>query len=123
MGVSYAAPAYYADRLCERTRCYIREFLVPSEEDRKDIDDLRKREERNRGLLTPKKYDREVEKNRTRAERTKERDELNKKKEEVEEALKKHVFDKAVASFRGNVNDPHYDQQKRNQLLKTMYWM
>jgi len=123
MGVSYAAPAYYADRLCERARCYIREFLVPSEEARKDIDDLRKREERNRGLLTPKKYDKEVEKNKTRAERTKEREELNKKKEAVEEALKKHVFDKAVATFSGNVTDRDYDPQSRNQLLKTMYWM
>jgi len=26
-GVSYAAPAYYADRLCERGRCYLRDFF------------------------------------------------------------------------------------------------
>ncbi|KAH7380394.1 Piwi domain-containing protein [Phaeosphaeria sp. MPI-PUGE-AT-0046c] len=29
MGVSYAPPAYYADRLCERGRCYLRDFLSP----------------------------------------------------------------------------------------------
>jgi eukaryotic translation initiation factor 2C len=26
--VSYASPAYYADRLCERGRCYLRDFFV-----------------------------------------------------------------------------------------------
>ena len=28
VSVSYASPAYYADRLCERGRCYLRNFLV-----------------------------------------------------------------------------------------------
>ncbi|KAF2865134.1 hypothetical protein BDV95DRAFT_612925 [Massariosphaeria phaeospora] len=28
-GVSYAPPAYYADRLCERGRCYLRHFFSP----------------------------------------------------------------------------------------------
>ncbi|KAF1972564.1 stem cell self-renewal protein Piwi [Bimuria novae-zelandiae CBS 107.79] len=41
-GVSYAMPAYYADRLCERGRCYIREFLVPSKEDREEQDSRRR---------------------------------------------------------------------------------
>jgi hypothetical protein len=27
-GVSYCAPAYYADRLCDRGRAYLRHFLV-----------------------------------------------------------------------------------------------
>lgn len=29
VGVSYAPPAYYADRLCERGRVYLREFFAP----------------------------------------------------------------------------------------------
>jgi eukaryotic translation initiation factor 2C len=29
MGVSYASPAYYADRLCERGRCYLRRWYNP----------------------------------------------------------------------------------------------
>ncbi|KAF2710115.1 Piwi-domain-containing protein [Pleomassaria siparia CBS 279.74] len=29
LGVSYAPPIYYADRLCERGRCYLRKFFVP----------------------------------------------------------------------------------------------
>ncbi|KAF2122915.1 hypothetical protein BDV96DRAFT_656661 [Lophiotrema nucula] len=29
-GVSYAPPAYYADRLCERARCYLRDFFAPN---------------------------------------------------------------------------------------------
>jgi eukaryotic translation initiation factor 2C len=29
LGVSYAPPAYYADRLCERGRCYLRPWFAP----------------------------------------------------------------------------------------------
>jgi eukaryotic translation initiation factor 2C len=32
MGVSYAPPAYYADRLCERGRNYLRDWFTPSYE-------------------------------------------------------------------------------------------
>jgi len=31
IGVSYAPPAYYADRLCERGRAYMREFIEPTQ--------------------------------------------------------------------------------------------
>ncbi|KAG9194153.1 hypothetical protein G6011_04188 [Alternaria panax] len=34
LGVSYAAPAYYADRLCERARCYLREWYNPDSDKR-----------------------------------------------------------------------------------------
>jgi eukaryotic translation initiation factor 2C len=34
VGVSYASPAYYADRLCERGRCYLRRFFNPSQLDK-----------------------------------------------------------------------------------------
>jgi eukaryotic translation initiation factor 2C len=30
MGVSYAPPAYYADRLCERGRSYLRDWFTPN---------------------------------------------------------------------------------------------
>lgn len=33
-GVSYAPPAYYADRLCERGRCYLRTWYNPSPDTR-----------------------------------------------------------------------------------------
>ena len=29
LGVSYAPPVYYADRLCERGRCYLRQWFAP----------------------------------------------------------------------------------------------
>jgi eukaryotic translation initiation factor 2C len=32
MGVSYAPPAYYADRLCERGRNYLRDWFTPNYE-------------------------------------------------------------------------------------------
>ncbi|KAF2644090.1 Piwi-domain-containing protein [Massarina eburnea CBS 473.64] len=47
MGVSYAPPAYYADRLCERGRCYMRDWFNPVRtsphykkytEDRRDLE-------------------------------------------------------------------------------------
>jgi eukaryotic translation initiation factor 2C len=37
LGVSYASPAYYADRLCERGRAYIRDFLIGDEGLRKAL--------------------------------------------------------------------------------------
>lgn len=36
--VSYAAPAYYADRLAERGRCYLLPFLTPFHPDRPRIE-------------------------------------------------------------------------------------
>ncbi|KAF2740263.1 hypothetical protein EJ04DRAFT_508252 [Polyplosphaeria fusca] len=36
LGVSYASPAYYADRLCERGRCYVREWFNPSPDKRNE---------------------------------------------------------------------------------------
>lgn len=32
MGVSYAPPAYYADRLCERGRQYLRDWFTPNDD-------------------------------------------------------------------------------------------
>ncbi|KAF2643953.1 hypothetical protein P280DRAFT_514930 [Massarina eburnea CBS 473.64] len=41
LGVSYAPPAYYADRLCERGRCYLRRFFVADAKLRSDLEDLK----------------------------------------------------------------------------------
>ncbi|UJO25254.1 hypothetical protein CLAFUW4_14243 [Fulvia fulva] len=38
--ISMAAPAYYADKLCERGRCYIRPLLLGSHPKRPNIDDV-----------------------------------------------------------------------------------
>ncbi|KAG9194150.1 hypothetical protein G6011_04185 [Alternaria panax] len=119
--------AYYADRLCERARCYIHDFLAPLKDDREAFDKYHPTEEKATDLLTPKNIDRAVEKNTTRKQRNDERDTLKKKKkkktrEEVEERLKKHVYNKAVARFNGNTVNEDYDGKKRVQLLRTMYW-
>jgi eukaryotic translation initiation factor 2C len=123
MGVSYAAPAYYADRLCERARCYIREFLVPSQDEVKKMDALRRQEEQKKGLWPPKKFDREAERNKTRAQKDKERKALSDKKEAVEESLRKHTYDRAVQRFEEEKRDADYHDVGRDRLLKTMYWM
>jgi hypothetical protein len=43
MGVSYASPAYYADRLADRGRAYIREFIVGNEDLRQQLHEEKKR--------------------------------------------------------------------------------
>ncbi|KAF2798180.1 Piwi-domain-containing protein [Melanomma pulvis-pyrius CBS 109.77] len=43
MGVSYAPPAYYADRLCERGRCYLRAWFAPERTSPRFAEYLRKK--------------------------------------------------------------------------------
>jgi len=38
MSVSYAPPAYYADRLCERGRCYLRQWFSPEKSSKHYLD-------------------------------------------------------------------------------------
>jgi eukaryotic translation initiation factor 2C len=42
IGVSYASPAYYADRLVDRGRAYIRDFIVGTKERRQELNDAKK---------------------------------------------------------------------------------
>ena len=42
LGVSYASPAYYADRLCDRGRAYIRDFIVGSREMRDQLNEAKR---------------------------------------------------------------------------------
>ncbi|KAF2851686.1 Piwi-domain-containing protein [Plenodomus tracheiphilus IPT5] len=49
-GVSYAPPAYYADRLCERGRIYLRHFITPTLDSDLDNRHFRKYEEIKRAL-------------------------------------------------------------------------
>jgi eukaryotic translation initiation factor 2C len=123
MGVSYAAPAYYADRLCERGRCYLRALLSPSQSERDELDKQRHAEEKKFGLFPPKKFDREAEREKTWQQRDREGQALRAKKERVQDALRKHVFDKAVKKWEAVDEKKDFNQDKTTGLGKTMYWM
>ena len=44
--MSYATPAYYADRLCERGRCYLRSIYSPNANDKSKWRETKKRAEK-----------------------------------------------------------------------------
>lgn len=50
MGVSYAPPAYYADRLCERGRCYLRPWFAPDKSSGQFAEYLRKKASIEKGV-------------------------------------------------------------------------
>ncbi|KAF2792928.1 Piwi-domain-containing protein, partial [Melanomma pulvis-pyrius CBS 109.77] len=48
VGVSYAAPAYYADRLCERGRHYLRDYFIKTQQGKawqEELDDIKRNTE------------------------------------------------------------------------------
>jgi eukaryotic translation initiation factor 2C len=121
MGVSYAAPAYYADRLCERGRCYLRELFSPPHSAREQLDEMRRKEEKRLILFQPKQAGKETEKN-SREEKDKERQAEKEKKEKVENVLKKTVYDRALQRWNADEDENHRGEHTAS-LLKTMYWM
>jgi eukaryotic translation initiation factor 2C len=123
LGVSYAAPAYYADRLCERARCYLRDFFSPSSDMRKSHDKHRKQKEKDEGLWAPTDMD-----NMTRAQKDKERARVKEKKDRVEMSLEKDTMEKArrrLGAFNpyDGRRDGDYDKLAVERVMKTMYWM
>ncbi|KAF1849347.1 Piwi-domain-containing protein [Cucurbitaria berberidis CBS 394.84] len=122
MGVSYAPPAYYADRLCERGRCYLRPFLAPSQ-------DFANRHKKMRFNVEQEiKAERET---KFRGERTTDsmgmvvKSAEEKKQEETdrdraEMVVKRNTFESAKATFYGSdiVRNPWKDA-----IGKTMFWM
>jgi eukaryotic translation initiation factor 2C len=123
LGVSYAAPAYYADRLCERARCYLRDFFSPSRQRRNELDQSRYRYEKDEGLWTPQA---QVEKM-TPVEKEKERARVKEKKERVEKRLMESVMREAGRRFEARDKDDRVDRDRDEgacrDLLRTMYWM
>jgi eukaryotic translation initiation factor 2C len=124
MGVSYAPPAYYADRLCERGRCYLRKYYNPDRATKNDFD------ERKRKIQSQVREDRKAENKRLgRPEREKGHKKTDKEikedeedREKVDAALKNALMGEIVARFNGKPVD---DRAKRRMEShgKTMYWM
>jgi len=56
IGVSYASPAYYADRLCERGRCYLRDLFIGASDYTKELEQYGKDLEEVYENIRDKKY-------------------------------------------------------------------
>ncbi|KAF2644033.1 Piwi-domain-containing protein [Massarina eburnea CBS 473.64] len=56
--VSYAPPAYYADRLCERARCYFKDFFDGNTKDMPNLDKLSGSDEDKKKMLEKRMVER-----------------------------------------------------------------
>jgi eukaryotic translation initiation factor 2C len=118
MGVSYASPAYYADRLCERARCYLREFFSPTQATRNWFTDHRREIERDKGLPKLMQIYEKTDKDRFT---------IKAKKEEVEKEMQSYTWDQA--HYRLHAKDdkgrelPEFNKKIHEALKETMYWI
>ncbi|KAF2658625.1 Piwi-domain-containing protein [Lophiostoma macrostomum CBS 122681] len=120
LGVSYASPAYYADRLCERGRCYLRKFFSPSSEDRKSYKEQKDKFEDQarieRGGLLPS--ERPLDYKKTKQDYADEKADRKKAEEWSDESV--------MAEIQTVWDADNTDQNtiaRRDRLLQTMYWM
>lgn len=123
MGVSYAPPAYYADRLCERGRCYLRDLLNPDQEDVLELDDLEAKLKSDRRSIRDAQFSPRVKDEKDVVVISKEERELRKAHDdEVDLELRKHTFRKAEAIFNKGGGDGRGNPWKQS-LRRTMFWM
>lgn len=125
MGVSYAPPTYYADCLCERGRCYLRQFFSPDGPTKDEWD--KKRREFQAGVRKKRDAKNEeagVDEKERRGKRKTERQlkEERADREEVDRMMYKAIKGPVLA--RWNV-DPVDDvaADRKEDHLETMYWM
>lgn len=123
MGVSYAPPAYYADHLCERGRCYLRKLLNPDGEQRQTVDNMKSRLERERREARDKKYSPRGKDAKGRVIITDaERKHRKKHADEVDLELRRYTFGEAQKIFRLGGGDGRGNPWKEN-IGETMFWM
>lgn len=125
VGVSYAAPAYYADRLCERGRCYIRDFFVKAAtgaERRDKFDNWKRDEERNKRSARIVQWgaERDPQTHKKRQKSQNEVDQENNDKGKIDDEGKKRTMKQAREAFYGNGMDQNPWHPK---ISKTMFWM
>jgi eukaryotic translation initiation factor 2C len=119
MGVSYAAPAYYADRLCERARCYLRDFFAPTQHKREELDKKRWGLEKKYKLLPPKTFDKKAEDKKTKEQKETERAVIKEAKEKVEEALKECTRKQVEERLDGDPRDEEYNPERCEAVSQT----
>ncbi|KAF2865540.1 hypothetical protein BDV95DRAFT_554523 [Massariosphaeria phaeospora] len=126
LGVSYASPAYYADRLCERGRCYLRRWYSPDPPTRDQFDN------RKRDIVNDLKKE-----NHTGSEagRAKQRGKKTDAEREAEKNAEKEMDDKIRARmamplkeeinrrWKPEVDESVFTAEWRTGLHRTMYWM
>lgn len=127
MGVSYASPAYYADRLCERGRAYLRSYFAPTQGERdwfdKEKNKLEQHARENRPRPTPRT--RGAQRKKTQAEKDTEKAEREAEKKDRDTALDamKILVRARIDSVWNQAAVNAECAAQRVQLLKTMYWM
>ena len=122
MGVSYAPPAYYADRLCERGRCYMRPWYNPTTDTKKQWgklkrqieDDVKaKRDTENKKANRPQR----TRGHKKTAEEVKEQDA---DQEEVRQRLNKKLKEEYEDRFNKECIG---GEDRAREFLDTMCWM
>ncbi|CAN9251435.1 unnamed protein product [Alternaria alternata] len=126
VGVSYASPAYYADRLCERGRIYLRDFFVRTangEKRRNELEAEKQKKENELSKIRMAKFG--VERNINGRKRPKTVAELQQEsddKKTVEETCKRWVMKAARKDMYGGEDAPGKNPWHKNT-SKTMFWM
>ncbi|KAH7092064.1 ribonuclease H-like domain-containing protein [Paraphoma chrysanthemicola] len=124
MGVSYAPPTYYADRLCERGRAYLRPWFNPDRATKESWDDKKRRHQRDvkaerdaknsksNRLKRKRKHKKTVEELK---EEEQDKDTVNKRlMKTLKKDLDKRFLVEPVDEVAG---------KRRTRILETMYWM
>lgn len=122
--VSYASPAYYADRLCERGRCYLRDFFANTQTGRDHRSKLKKfkhQEEARLALVRSTKFGPLWNKNGTRRRKTSaETDMEDDHRKELVHACAQETMQMAKKEFYKNGDDRN---PWSDDIAHTMFWM
>jgi eukaryotic translation initiation factor 2C len=120
LGVSYASPTYYADRLCERGRCYLREWYNPTSTKRKEFDNKKFDLQRD---AQPKNKNNDATKPEKRNTKTAEDVEAEKRnREDIDEKMYNFAMDQIRPTW-DPVTDPSVAPGQLDTFQRTMYWM
>jgi eukaryotic translation initiation factor 2C len=122
--VSYASPAYYADRLCDRGRHYLRDLFhhTNAGKPHRDVQN-KKRQELERRLKQDriKKYGSEWQNGKKRTKNKEEISQQEKDKRQVYEEISEDAMKIAKRMFYGSSGKERNPFDDR--VSKTMFWM
>ena len=126
VGVSYASPAYYADKLCERDRIYLRDFFVRTsngEARRSQLETDKHKREDELSKVRIQKFGAERHANgRKRPKTLGELEMESEDKKKVEDECKEWVMKQAKKEMYGGENAPGRNPWHAD-IRKTMFWM
>ncbi|PZC92364.1 Piwi domain containing protein [Pyrenophora tritici-repentis] len=126
LGVSYALPAYYADRLCERGRCYLREWYNPDNNKRQEYNNQLRAVERiveqNRNNKNAHNSSRQTDEKKSAAETNDDEDDLEIVARRMESWLMPNIVKRWDRDMDPVVNNPAGKRRWKHREI-TMYWM